>query len=137
MSPVNWQRLNDHSFHAVRLQKHLYVSAFAADQAAGFPLEAFLQRTGNPGAIKSMHFWHESVIYLSTKKTTISDHYDHIRLRRARQLIFQHLIKNAVEEVDIPTRLTAMLLNLLPIGKADDLLRCAQDSVSEVRTNIL
>ncbi len=133
VSPINWQQNNDLSCRAVRLKKHLYVSAFAADQAAGFPFEAFLQRTGNPGAIKSMHFWHESVIYLSTKKTTMADHYDHIRLRRARKLIFQHLAKNAVEEVDIPTKLTLVLLNLLPIGRGDEFLRCAQDSVSEVR----
>ena len=132
VSPIMWESSSVSS--SFRAQKTIFVCSIAADQLAGGPFEAFLQRTDNPYAIKSMHFWHESIIYLSTKYNTTPEHYDRVRLQRAKQLMLHHLDIHSTEQLNLPSEVTEKLLRLLPADRGDHLLRCAQDSVMTVRT---
>ena len=131
VSPIIWE--SQTVLSSFRAQKTIFVCAIAADQLAGGPFEAFLQRTDNPYAIKSMHFWHESIVYLSTKYNTTPEHYDRVRLQRAKQLMLHHLDVHSSEQLNLPFEVTENLLRLLPADRGDHLLRCAQDSVMTVR----
>ena len=132
VSPAMWESKALLSPESFRVQKKSFICSLAADQIAGGPFQAFLHRTDNPYAIKSMHFWHESVVYLSTKYTTTLENYDRVRFQRARQLVLQISEANSSDQLHLPKQLTENLLRLLPADRGDNLLRYAQDAVSSV-----
>ena len=133
VSPIMWEPKVAVPHTSGRLQNPVFVCGIVTDQLSGGPFEAFLHRTDNPSAIKSMHFWHESIVYLSTKYNTTSEHYDRVRLHRARHLILHHLNVNTIDQLNLSIEVTQKLLRLLPADRGDHVLRCAQDSVMTVR----
>lgn len=117
-----------------RKQHRFVIAALASNSSAGNPFQDYLLTCGVPSANGALAFWKECHVYLALQRTLpdSGDVQDHIRFRRARMLIVQHLLSNSELPVNLAPSMKESLVCLLRQDKADGLLQHAQNTVTTV-----